>query len=217
MKKFLIILLALSLFFLIGGCLSPKKETSKKEIVPGKIIIINDAKFEKEQILRYINIALRNLYVKKFPTDKQLYQMTEMIYFGSRYFGIDYRDIIAIITIESEWNYLAYQRNQNGTDDFGLCQINTSHLEGNYKIAKKICDQYKIYYTNSIYDINLNILSAFIHLNDGRNEMINQRNFNWYRWIVAYNVGVAGSLMSNRKHLAQKYWNKFIKIRRQLI
>jgi hypothetical protein len=136
-----------------------------------------------------------------------------MIYLGSELYGIDYKNIISLITIESEWNPLAYNYNKNGTTDYGLCQINSIHISENYNVARSICDKYKVSYSKDIYDVKLNILSAFIYLNDTRNELVALKDFNKQRWIISYNCGVFGSSSKKYEVSANKYWDKFIKIR----
>jgi hypothetical protein len=215
MKHVLIILNIIIYSVIIFACASLRKE-ERIEFKNNNIVIFNQEKYIKQNISNLIKkayfIKTGNIY--KPDSNHQTY--IDMIYLGSEYFGIDYKNIIAIITIESEWNPLAYNCNRNyiTSEDYGLCQINTQHLESNYNCAKKICDKYKISYTNSYYDIKLNILSAFIYLNDTRTELYNLGDFSKYRWITSYNCGVRGSILY--KESAEIYWNKFINIRSQL-
>ena len=180
-----------------------------------KIYIVDGDIFTKEEIQATINKAYM-LETGSKMNDKTLKTYIEVFYFASNYFKLDYKDIIAIITIESEWNPMAYGKNWNGTEDIGLCQINTIHLSEDYRIAKQICLKYKIPHTNSLYDVSLNILSAFIYMNDMRMKMISENRYYYRRYIVSYNTGYNGSVSKYYRVSADKYWNRFIKIRSKI-
>ena len=216
MKHILIILNIIVYSIVIFACTSLEKRDDKINIKKGEIIVVVQEKYIKQNISNLIAKAyyLKTNKIYKPDTNHQTY--VDMIYFGSEYFGIDYKNIIAVITIESEWNSNEYHINRNQTVDYGLCQINSIHIESNYSCAKKICDKYKISYSKDIYDVKLNILSAFIYLNDMRTEMNNENGYSYERWIKSYNVGKNGSISKNYKVSADKYWNKFWNIRSQL-
>ena len=183
MKHLLIVLNIIIYSLIIFACTSLEKRDDKINIKKGNITIIIEEKYMKQNISNLIYKAyyLKTNKIYKPDTNHQTY--VDMIYFGSEYFGIDYKNIIAVITIESEWNSNEYHINRNQTVDYGLCQINSIHIESNYSCAKKICDKYKISYSKDIYDVKLNILSAFIYLNDMRTEMNNENGYSYERWI----------------------------------
>jgi soluble lytic murein transglycosylase-like protein len=180
-----------------------------------KIYVVDNDIFTKEEIQATINKAYMIETGSKM-NDKNIQTYVDVLYFASNYFKLDYKDIIAIITIESEWNPMAYGKNWNGTEDIGLCQINTIHLNNDYYISKQICLKYNIKHTNSLYDISLNILSAFIYMNDMRMKMISENRYYYRRYITSYNCGFNGSVSKNYRTSAEKYWNRFIKIRSRI-
>lgn len=216
MKHILIILNIIVYSIVIFACTSLEKRDDKINIKKGDVILVIEEKYIKQNISNLIAKAYNLKTGKIYKPDSNHQTYVDMIYFGSELYGIDYKDIIAVITIESGWNPLAYNYNNNTlkSEDYGIAQINTQHLDGNYKVAKKICDKYKIKYTNSIYDIRLNILSAFIYLDDTRTELKSLNAFENERWIKSYNVGVRGSIAYKIK--ADKYYSKFINIRSNL-
>lgn len=217
MKNLLIIFNIIVYDLVIVACASTRvKDEERIDFKKDKLIIVDQEKYIKHNISNLIGKAYSLKTGKKYVPGSNHQTFVDMIYFGSEYYKIDYKNIICIITIESEWNYLEYHVNRNNTIDYGLCQINSIHIESDYKIARELCDKYKIKYGKDIYDIKLNILSAFIYLDYSRSELNRLSDFNKYRWITSYNTGVRGSGSIHYKEYADKYWNKFINIRSQL-
>lgn len=125
-------------------------------------------------------------------------QIAEVLFIGQYNYDVDYKDICKIIMIETRFKNVISVENDNGTRDYGVCQINEVNIENLYLKSSKILDEYNIDYSNitNKTDISLNIMSCILHIKYLQSKTDN--------WVVAYNRGLNGS-----KRVTNKYENEY--------
>ena len=146
-----------------------------------------------------------------------IYRFCDTMYTGEKVCNIDYKIVFNIISIESDFSLrvTGYNDDRLSSIDFGVCQINSQSFSELYKRSEQILTENNISYDNSdIYDVSLNVMSCFIHLNDYKQELINKKEYSIMRWIQSYNCGINGSSdKESYKHLREKkarYYTKFL-------
>ena len=126
---------------------------------------------------------------------------------GQKEFDIDYKIVLSIIAIESQFDITAYNKNYKKKKlksiDYGLTQQNSLHYLKRYKSAERYLKKHGIKYTSSKYDMAKNIYACFIYLKD----ISDYAGFIHFRdYITAYNQGVTGATVNNN----DDYYNKFM-------
>lgn len=132
-----------------------------------------------------------------------------ILYKGQQEFDIDYKIILSIISIESQFDIKAKGKNKNSID-YGLCQINSKYLKQRYKASEQLLKEYKIYFNkNDKYDIALNIFSSFMYLKDIHrySDLIQFSDY-----ITAYNQGVRGCKRNNDSRYYEKFMKEYMSI-----
>lgn len=176
----------------------------------------------KEVHLRHTTIE-SNLR-KKLIENKRSWSKSDIVkavtalYIGEKYHNIDHHIVLSVIQIETDYYIYSINRNKDriASIDYGPCQINTQSLDDLYNRAEVILIKEKInnFDKSNLYDIQLNILSCYIHLNDYKQELVQKKEYNFMRWIQSYNCGINGSSDKEvYKHLREKkakYYVKFV-------
>lgn len=128
-----------------------------------------------------------------------------IIYEGSREFNIDYKIVLACISVESQFNIYAKGYNRDSID-FGLSQQNSRYIDQRYLAVEKYLRKAGIPFTSSKFDMAKNIYSCFLVFKDiEQNPIINS----FPDSIKAYNVGVNGIKMKIYKRVAYHYYIRF--------
>jgi hypothetical protein len=197
MKKWLILWFIL---LLIVKC-TPEKNTIDPLINAYKV---DSTKLNKEIIKDNLNVFL-NKYNRNWSLQNKQ-KCIDALYCGQQEYSIDYKIVMSIIAIESEYKITAIGKNKN-SKDFGLCQINSKYINYRYKKVEPILDYYKIKYTNSKFDISKNIFSCYALLRNTNNyyDLILFRDF-----IASYNIGVRGVKQEHTQQIADRYYERFL-------
>lgn len=158
--------------------------------------------------LNVSSIALKlNYFLNKYEqkwTKQQKSQAIRALYLGQKEFNIDYKIVMSIIAIESNYNIKAKNKKSN---DYGLTQQNNRYTKQRYLVSKKYLDKYKIKYNiKNKYDVSLNIFSCYLYLKE-----LEQTSNTLYfpHYIGAYNVGYRG--LEKNSSIAYNYYIKFMK------
>ena len=130
---------------------------------------------------------------------------------GEKDFGVNHKDIIAIMAHESGFRKWARNKNTNKSVDYGLSQQNGKYILARYRSASKYLKHYKIKYKSvySKYDVGLNVMSAILFQHD-----IGKVTKNHRRLIASYNTGIYGYFRN--KKIANKYYKSVMKYRNSI-
>jgi len=192
------------------------KLKQKKPVKSGYVIMYN-ANFDKEFIRINLRHAMR--FHKRKMSEGKIYYITEVLFAGQNKFDIDARDIIAIMSIESEFKIKAKGKNKKSTD-YGLTQINSRNWNRLTKSSIKVLKEYSLPHGSRYnkYDIGINIMNCFVYFNWTKHATNYKRTRNKMRWIQSYNVGLAGSISKKRSYRVarKRYWQRFLKHRKRL-
>jgi hypothetical protein len=197
MRKFMIIWF---MFVFILGC--SFKEEHKKDVLDNSYVItVSDEETVKKEIQKDLEYFLYKYNRNWNYINKKLF--VEVVFAGQKEFNIDYRIVMSIISIESNYKIQARGRNKNSID-YGLTQQNSKYIDSRYKVAEIYLKKYNMKYSTSLYDISKNIFACYIYLKD----LSDTPELLWFRdYISAYNQGIRGALRNNNN----EYYNKFIK------
>ncbi len=167
-------------------------------------VIIDNEKLHKDIIQSNLNLFLFQ-YNRKW-SKHNYYKVIDALYYGEQEFGIDHKIVLSIIAIESRFKINAIGRNSDSVD-YGITQQNSLHIKQRYETSKKYLDKYNLKYSDTVFDINQNIFSCYMYLNEiDRSSLVNSFN----QMIKAYNVGIRGSTLKDwRQSKANKYYEKF--------
>jgi len=162
---------------------------------------VDGVKLEKDSIRKDMNFFLKK-YNRSW-SEQTKNKCIELLFIGQQEFKVNYRIILSIISIESQFNIKARGKNR-GSTDYGLCQINSKYLTRRYKATEPLLKQYKIKYTSSKYDLGKNIFSSFMYLRDvsDYSDLIQFSDL-----ILAYNQGVRGV----KEKRPSSYYDRFLK------
>jgi hypothetical protein len=149
----------------------------------------------EKYVWKNVNLGLQKYNRKWSWTEKK--SLVDALIIGEYIYDIDFKIVLAIIGIESNFKIYAKNQNKNNTWDYGLTQQNSKYCKERFSVARKIIQVKKFSY----YNIKLNILSAFIYL---KNLGLQDRNL-----IMAYNVGKQG--IRTKRYIGEKYYKKFQK------
>ena len=186
-------------------CNCTEKEVPKKDPLIDAYKVDN-VLLEKDQIKKDLNFFLTKYNRHWSQQDKN--KCIEVLYYGQREYFIDYKILLSIISVESQYNIYAVGKNKKSTD-FGLCQINSRYIKRRYKSASIALDYYHIKHSDSKYDIGLNIFSAYRYLRD-ISDYSDLILFSDY--ICAYNRGVRGAKESSNKIYYYKFMQELLSI-----
>jgi len=152
-------------------------------------------------------------------SDREIYNITKVLYVGHTQYNINYLDTISMISLESEWYKFAAGKNYrwkkiNGKKvkvldsvDYGLTQQNSKSIKGRYSYASKILKKMGISHDKSNkYDVGLNTMSCILFLSAIRREIGD--GYSHRRMISSYNTGVVGYYKFPKK--AKEYYNAFL-------
>lgn len=180
-------------------------------VKPEQIIVMNDPiigayEIDYKQIYKYQVKEDIRFFLKKHNRkwgEQNIEKLMQALIIGQQEFDINYKAVLAIISIESNFKITAV--GNNGTSkDFGLTQQNSRYYESRYKNSEKYLDNYGINYSNSKFDIYKNVISCYIYLDYLRKS---KHTNNLYEIVDAYNKGINGM----RRNSCMKYYIKFSK------
>jgi hypothetical protein len=196
MRKFMIIWF---MFVFILGC--SFKEEHKKDVLDNSFIMSSE-EIVKKEIQEDLNYFLYKYNRNWNYINKKLF--VEVVYAGQKEFEIDYKIVMAIIAVESNYKIQARGKNKKSID-YGLCQLNSKYIKQRYKVSEIYLKKNGFRYSDSIYDIGKNIFACYIYLSDMSDvpELIYFKDY-----IDAYNKGVRGAL---RNKTNDDYYNRFMK------
>lgn len=199
MKKFMIIWF--TLVFIAGCSLEQELKPSNKKDVLDNAVVIADETTVKKEIQSNLNYFLHKHNRHWSWINKKLF--VEIVYAGQVEFGISSKIVMAIISVESQYNIRAQGRNRNSID-YGLTQQNSKYINRRYAYAEKRLKALGFKYSSSIYDISKNVFACYAYLYDMSDipELLYFRDY-----IDAYNKGVHGALKNKTDNL---YYQKFM-------
>ncbi len=199
--KLISILLLLSLCIGCNQSQSPMIITMSDPLENAYEIKFNYKEDYKRQVRNNIDFFLKKH--KRKWNEQDIDKLMTALIIGQQEFNINYKAVLAIISIESNFKINAVGKNK-GSEDYGLTQQNSLYYEMRYKSAEKYLDEYGIQYTSSKFDISKNVISCYAFLNELRRS---EHTTNLYEIIDAYNKGIRGMKRSN----CMKYYVKFSK------
>lgn len=175
----------------------------------------------EKRIERSLNIRLSQLKRKLSNEEKK--DIISVLKLSDEKYGIDYKDLIAMISLESRFNKNVkscnYEKRWNRSKrkfyrvcksiDFGYTQQNSKSLADGRRIqkAKKLLTSNKIKFTNNIYDTKLNIMCAVVYYLELRKILYNNGDYSYHKFISSYNTGISGYRKYPKK--AQRYFEVF--------
>lgn len=136
---------------------------------------------------------------------------------GTEHYGIPYQDVLAIISIESNYTIVTRHRNRNRTYDYGLTQINGPNWNWLKKTSQKVLNKYNIpHQINYRYDLSTNVMNLYVYLHHAKNTLRRRKQFHKKRWIQSYNTGLQGCVSRKRGYVRARtrYWKKFTRLRK---
>jgi len=200
-----VIIFLITLLFMVS-CSAPKVvEENKDPLKAARVLDI-------ESIVRHDIKTDLMFFLKKHKqnwTQANIQKCVDLLYAGEEEFNVEYKIVLAIMSVESQYNISAIGKNYNKkkklvSTDFGLSQQNSKYYKDRYKAAMPFLDEAGFKYdVNNRFDIGLNIYSCYMYLND----MTDYRDLICFSdYISAYNRGKDGAV--NRSN--NEYYNKFM-------
>lgn len=201
MKKQTILIIYFTLVFLLS-CSSESISIPKNDpLSNAKVIYKIDNRITKQKIKNKLNYFLIKYNQKWSQANKQ--KFINAVYVGQKEFDIDYKIVMSIVSIESNYNIRAKNKKSN---DFGLSQQNNKYIKQRYSTAKKYLDKHKVKSNvKDKYDIALSVMSCYLYLYEIEQSL---NTFNFHHYICAYNTGKRGYY--KYRETADKYYNRFI-------
>jgi hypothetical protein len=191
MKKILVLILFLSL------SANAKIIYDNSLIKKNRYVTINDNLIK----------ALNNKNAKWHYKDIRV--LTNVLLAGEKEYNINHKIVLGLIATESEFKKNVKNKNKKSTDH-GLGQINNRNWNKLSRVSYKILNKYKIKYNKNKYDIALNIMNCYVHLNDNLKELKTKKVLTFKIFIQSYNCGVRGALSPDfAVTQKEKYWNSF--------
>ena len=132
-------------------------------------------------------------------------RVVNLLFKGQKEFDIDYKIILSIVAIESQFKIRCIGKNKKSVD-YGLTQQNSKYIKKRYRKAEIYLKKYRIKCYNSKFDLSKNIFSCFIFLDEIRQH---EKIIYFDQWIKAYNVGIRGSTLDSYQKVADRYYKKF--------
>jgi len=171
----------------------------------------------QDEIAQDVNAGIK--HYNRHWNKKNIDTLIKVLYIGQKEYSIDYKKVLGIIAIESNFKIKAINRNKHYkygrvqySYDYGLTQINGPNWDWLTRQSHVILTKYNIkhdkYYK---YDLATNVMNCYVYLNHARNTLNKKGYFRLDKWIMSYNVGVTGSLTSYSKYVKRrnKYYNKY--------
>jgi len=194
MLKKLIALLILLFFIPANATIMYNKSIVRKS----KYTIVND------NLLKALNNKDQNWHYK------DIRKLTKVLLVGEKEFKINHKIVLGIISLESGFKKTAHNKNKKSVDN-GLGQINNKNWNRLSRASIKVLKKYKISYVNHKYNIALNVMNCFVHLNDNRKELKRKNKLTVKTWIQSYNCGVRGTLTPDFVPIQKEnYWKVFL-------
>lgn len=200
------IILLLSLCIGCNQSQSPMIITMSDPLKNAYEIKFNYKEDYKKQVRNDIDFFLKK-HNRKW-SEQNIDKLMIALIIGQQEFNINYKAILAIISIESNFKITAVGKNK-GSEDYGLTQQNSLYYEMRYKSAEKYLDKYGIKYGDSKFDIYKNVISCYAFLNELRNS---KHTNSLYEIIDAYNKGIKGMKRSNCMNYYVKFSKEFFNI-----
>ena len=200
MRKYLILWF---IILLVVKCSNEKSITVDPLINTYKV---DNTKLNKSIIEDSLNYFLHK-YKRKWSNENKQ-KCIDALYYGQQEWNIDYKIVMSLISIESQYRIVVIGKNKNGSKDYSLTQQNSKYIKYRYKATEEYLNHYKIKYTNSNFDIGKNIFACYMLLRD-TNEYGNLIMFRDY--IASYNVGIRGVRLGHMQETADVYYSKFLK------
>ena len=197
-------------FILLLMCGCRVKEVQKKDPLIDAYKVDN-VLLEKDQIKKDLNFFLIKYNRHWSQKDKQ--KFINILYYGEHEFNISNKIVLAIISVESNYDITVAKKNYNKKThklksiDFGLTQQNSRYYKCRYKAAESYLDYYHIKYTDSKFDMGKNIFSCFMLLRDNNeySDLIHFKDL-----IASYNVGSTGVKEEYMQKKVDEYYNLFM-------
>jgi len=151
-------------------------------------------------------------------SDRDFDAIVKVIYIGHHKYGINYHDVLSMISTESEWRKHAQGKNYKKIKgvkvlksiDYGLTQQNSKNLSTNYRQAARILRAAGIKYNmNDKFDVALNVMACIWYLDAIRKEIGD--DYTHHRMIASYNTGIVG--YDRHPKLANAYYTRFTKMK----
>ena len=173
--------------------------------------LINTYKVDELKLTKSIIKDDLNYFLHKYKRNwskENKNKCIDALYYGQQEWSIDYKIVMSLISIESQYRIVVTGRNRNGSKDFGLTQQNSRYVKQRYRATENFLNDYKIKYTNSNFDIGKNIFACYMLLRNTSEyyDLILFRDF-----IASYNVGVRGVRLDHMQKTADVYYSKFLK------
>lgn len=179
-----------------------------------KIIVTKKYEETKGQYLDRV-IKKQITFYKRSYSQNKINEISTALQIAELEFGINPIDLIALISLESNFKYNARSKNKNSTD-FGFTQQNSCCINDRYRKAARVLNAYEQNYDiKNKFDIKLNILSSAIFLNQIRNALIKKGAFSKFRMFAVYNVG--WKVKGHRLKIAKAYYKTFCKTRKSIL
>ena len=167
----------------------------------------------KEYIKRSIYLSLKIVDSPKIQrqwTAQNVEILATVLDAIETHMDLSHKKMLSTILTESEMNiYALGGPNRNGSYDYGLTQQTSTYLWARYAAAKKKLKALGIPYTNSKFDIAVNVMAGAIVLKEFRSELVHRGVTNPYAHFVAYNVGPGGYFMSRMYYKKTAYLRRF--------
>lgn len=157
----------------------PSIKVIRKEPLIDKNISKNKLNMRKLIQPIYIKFTPK-YYIKEIPLSKELQKYT---YDLCKENNVDFETVLAIMWEESRFQPNKIHYNNNGTTDYGLCQINSCHSS-----------QFKSQHITNILEPHQNIRFAISMLTD-----INKKYTNTHDCLMCYGLGETGMKKAKRK------------------
>lgn len=172
-------------------------------LCPYDIYSLDQEKLDKAEIQIYLSTLLKSNKISMSKERRK--QISEVLYIGQKEYDVNYQEVLNIILLESKFkNVRSVRRNQNGTYDYGYCQINEINIDNLYSKSANILSKYSLFCdTSNRLDPSLNIMSCIIHI-----AFLKHRT-EGDNWIIAYNRGLNGSrkvVDKNENEYYRKYY-----------
>lgn len=182
---------------------NPLQTTQVNQVYP-KVKLKKIAQKKKIDLKLSIEKDLKILNKRKYSKTNTR-RLVRSLYIGQRHYGIHYKDVLAMLKIESDFKIVTKSRNTDGTYDIGLSQQNSPYYKNRYKVASRVLKKYRIKHSNWDYDIYVNVLACYGELNCIKKRIKNR--YSYKRWICSYNTGVAG--YNYKIKARERYFKKF--------
>jgi hypothetical protein len=175
----------------------------------------NDIK-ELTIIKQKLCVLILKYKTPRFWQEKDVINVTKVIWIGSKQYGINPNHVFATIALESYFNPYALGINKD-SQDFGLTQQNSKYWKKRFKVAAKILTAYGIQHNlKNPYDTALNVMACILYKYNinkrvDRSKVKNTLYSKYVNKIVAYNLGINGARDKKKYKIGMRYYKIFRK------